>query len=137
MWALDLLDTVVQYERLASRPSPHTRGEWDALRAYSPRVRRRLIGAGYMIPGGLQPDQLAELICARVPEAVDVDSAIAWYVKTCLAAIGEARTEAGRARRARLARRNGYPTYYAYRNAMSKAKGYGSLWDERRMRRWN
>lgn len=136
MWALDELERVLGGETLRSSLLGQTGGEWDSLRLLPARTRRRLIGARYATPGGLAPDQLAELVRGRVAGIHTTDDAIMWYVRTCLTAIDEARLLAGRRRKLAVARRNGHLTYYQYRTELARAKGYGSVWDERRMRKW-
>lgn len=135
-WALDELDRVMGGDAIASRPAARAGGEWDALRALPKRTRRVLIGAGYLRPHGLQPDVAADLIQAAVPGVGSVDEAIGWYVRTCIAAIAESRTAAGRRRRAQLARRSGHATYYAYRNEWARSRGHRSVWHMRRDRGW-
>ncbi|HWL44574.1 MAG TPA: hypothetical protein VNQ73_16660 [Ilumatobacter sp.] len=136
VWALDELDRVMRGDAIASRSGCRPGGEWDALRALPVRVRRRLLGAGYLRPGGLEPDVAADLIASQVPGVGSVDAAIEWYVRTCLAAIAEARTDAGRRRRAQLARRGGHSTYYAYRSEWARDRGHQSVWHMRRDRGW-
>ena len=136
-FAFGELERVMNGNAVASRPGRRPGGEWDALRALSRRTRRRLIGAGHLRPSGLEPDVAAELIRSQVAGVASVDDAIDWYVSTCLAAIAEARTEAGRRRRRRLAQRSNHPTYYAYRTAWALARGYPSVWAMRRARGWS
>ena len=135
-YALDELDRVVGSERLASSPGPRNGPEWDGLRLMNPRKLHRLRGARWMVPGAMQPDQLAEVIVPRVADVESIDDAIEWYVKMCLIAIDEARTAAGRRRRGKLARRNGHPTYYAYRDEQARQQGHESLWHLRKERGW-
>lgn len=136
-YALGELDRVLGGEALASSPTRHTMPEWESYLLNLPkRTLRRLRGARYMRRGAMQPDELADLICARVP-GIDNDSdAMAWYVKTCLVAIDERRTIARRRRHGKLARRNGYRNYYEYREAKAKERGYASVYAERMARGW-
>jgi hypothetical protein len=135
-WALDELDRVVGAEALASKSGKHSGGEWDYLMQQPAKTRRRLIGAGYMRVGGMQPDQLAELIIDNVATVETTDAAMFWYVNTCLVALKEARLLAGRRFATRTARRNGHQTYYQPRTAEPKRLGYRSVYNMRKARGW-
>jgi hypothetical protein len=135
-YALGELDRVVGGERLASSPGPRNGPEWDGLRLMNQRTLRRLRGAGWMISGGMQPDQLTEVIVPRVADVELIDEAIEWYVRTCLVAIAEARLVAQRQRHRKLAVRNGHRTYYDYRTALAQEQGYESLWHMRKAKGW-
>ena len=123
-------------DAVASRPPDQPGGEWDVIRSLPPRVKRTLIGSGYLRPGALQPDVAAELIRDQIPGVQTVDDAIEWYVRTALAAIAESRTDAGRRRRNELARKSGHTTYYAYRSEWTRSRGHQSLWQMRKDRGW-
>jgi hypothetical protein len=135
LWALDELERVLGGATLYSCPGPG--GEWDAVKLWSRRDRRRLVGARHMTRDGWQPDQLAEMIRDEVPGIDSTDAAMSWFKRTALAAIGEARVLAHRRRHLRLALREGHISYYAYRTMLARAKGYGSLWYERKGRGWS
>lgn len=136
IWALSELDRVVGPEALASSPGPRNWPEWDYLYSLPRRTRRRLIGAGYMRRGGMQPDLLADVIVPRVAEVETIDDAMEWYVKTCLTAITERRLLAHRRRHLAVARRNGHQTYYQHRTEYARSLGYDSLYDMRRKKKW-
>ena len=136
MWALDELERVVGAEGLASSPGRHAGGEWDYILSLPRCTRRRLVGAGYMRRTGMSPDELEALIVPRVSGVETTDEAMAWYVRTCLVAIGERRTLARRRRHHRLARRNGFSTYFEYREFLAAREGHASHWHERKHKGW-
>ena len=140
----DLLESYVHTERLGTwnRHRGHVGmdgkrkpgGEWDYLRYHvTLRNRRRLAGAGWLVRGGLAPDQLELVLHAA---GLHHDNPIEWYVKTALAAIPEARLASEQRRRNLLAHREGHESFYAYRNARAVSLGYRSLYDQRRQEGW-
>lgn len=116
----------------APRVRPHG-GEWDAWFALSRRQRRILIGARYARATGRQPDVLAAIIRAH-GGATDERDALAWFYQEALAAVVERRRAAHWTRHAKVARRHGHVTYFAYRQALARAEGHASYRERRRMR---
>jgi hypothetical protein len=111
----DLVDDL----RLRSRRPDETGGEWDAVRDWTPRVRRRLAAAGYLgVRYGMAPDQLTHALAARLVGDLDHDELMTVWRDAVLAAIAERRRVARRRRERRLAERLGYATWHEYRQAI-------------------
>lgn len=120
----DLLDLVhaSDWSTLATwNASRGTAGEWDTLRHYPLRVRRRLAGAGYLARHGDPPDVFADRLVRVFGESTVGPDPIGWYVRTALVAIRERQRAARYRRHHAVARAHGYPTYWHYRKARRAA----------------
>lgn len=110
-----------------------TGGEWDIVRSWPARVRRRLTGAGFMgVHGGYAPDQLVHRLAEiHGLDEHEHDEILNEWKRAALAAIQSNRQHARRRRESRLARRHGV-TWYQYRATLygqsvhqhAKAKGW-------------
>lgn len=94
-------------------------GEWDALRALPPDVRRTLTGARLLTPGGELPDVAADVISLTVPGVDDVDAAVEWWADMCLAMIRHRRRVAHWVRHQRFAEGQGYTSYWYWRSRVT------------------
>jgi hypothetical protein len=112
-------------------------GEWDTLRyllTKRPCVGRKLVGARLLTPYGLTPDVATSNYIAPATGFDDLDTAVSWYVKTCLLFVEDRQKLANFRRHERLAKKHGFHNYFAYRDALSKLCGYSSYHFERKQR---
>jgi hypothetical protein len=100
------------------------------------RTLRSLRGAGYLRPGGLEPDVAATHRIGPATGRDDTDSAMDWYVKTAQGAITERRKTARRERDQRWAAERGYKTPYQRRQFEAIEAGHESYSDMRKARGW-
>ena len=112
-------------------------GEWDTLRfllGKRPRVSRRLVGARLLTPYGMAPDVATHDCIGPNAHIEDVDEAMAWYLRMCLLYLNDRQKLANYNRHQKLARNNGFYTYFGYRDSLSKQSGYASYHFERKER---
>jgi hypothetical protein len=132
------LDLVVDGCRLRP-PRPEERGgEWDAIRGLGKGVRCRLAAGGWLRNTGWPPDVMARDAACILGREMDCDEFVDWYVDLATAIMDRTATRqmmvvGERARRDRIARQNGLGSFYAYRTAQARAKGYSSLWARRKV----
>lgn len=113
--------------------------EWDVLRDVPLRTRRRLTSAGLMARDGEKPDVFCDLLVTYgggEAERFDGYNPLAWWLREAVRALDERQSAVRKDRRRRLARRHGDRSYYAYRVAWCRERGYPSLWSYRQAMRW-
>lgn len=113
-------------------------GEWDHLRGMALRDRQRLTSAGWMSRWGEAPDVFGDLVLRYAgSDGLTVDGdPIAWYCREALRAFRESRAAKARDRKRKLAAQHGDPSYYAYRTAWCRERGFDSLYAYRKSRGW-
>lgn len=112
-------------------------GEWDTMRRIPKRLLRSLTAARFFTRHGLEPDVAAShYIIPAVAGVEDTCAAVDWYVDMAKRALIERRRFAHWQRHAKLARNRGYITWFDYRDALSRERGYSSYRHERREKGW-
>lgn len=113
--------------RLRARRSDEHGGEWDAIRALSPRRRRQLVGAGFLgCRFGYAPDQLADEVNHDTNGDLSTCDAVAVWLAAVEQYVAESRREARRRRERRLAGRYGL-TWHEYRAGLYADRGSASV----------
>ncbi len=137
---MDEMDRVMQGNRLrhpAHADPKYGGGEWDTLKGLPPRTQRRLTGAGYLTPKGMKPDEASDIITEHVNDVSDHDTAIEWYAKTALGAMGESRKVARRGREQRQAESQGYKSIHQLRTFQAVLEGHDTYAAKRKARGWD
>jgi len=131
----DWFDETCGHYRLRCAPKGYAHGEYDELRGFSATELRRLRGAGFLSPEGRPPDVLAGEVAARYRE-MTTDELVRWYVRTALVLLDARQAKANYDRHTKLAVSKGFRTYYGWRAQMAHEEGYPSFWALRQARGW-